>query len=274
MAIARLKLDAELDILNKGELVEALKTADAVQYARAQGMKHFGFPVLRSNAQTNPITGGAVTLGGTSVPGQPNTGPRQGYTWRVVRVSVAGLTSSAATALSGTGTFTSAGGSAALSAGSVLNGFDVTAAAPGTPPVSATVTVTNVAGGPYTYTLTEGAAGGTLSIRYPVGLVASGGAPTVAVAAAAGGASGSIDVYGQFNAVNDSLTMYKGDPGNDRFVATISAAQPWWTSSHAVLLKAGEFLTFVGSNLAASTLAISGEVYETPAELAYKLIGG
>jgi hypothetical protein len=112
-----------------------------------------------------------------------------------------------------------AAGSAALPAGASLSGFTVTTGAPGTPPVAATVTVTNVTGGPLTYSLEETASGGLLQQTYtpPLQPSPSGAAPTVSIGAAAGGAAGNITVTGTLAATGGftgTAGLYSGSPGS------------------------------------------------------------
>lgn len=100
--------------------------------------------------------------------------------------------------------FTAAGGAASLpTAATRLTGFDVTWGA-ATTAQAVTVTVSNVTGGNMAYTIYEAVgAGGSLSIRYPGnGILETGGQATVTVAAATGGSSGNIAVYG-----NNSLSV-------------------------------------------------------------------
>jgi hypothetical protein len=92
-----------------------------------------------------------------------------------------------------------AAGTATLPAGSTLTGFDLTVSA-ATAAGLATVTVSNVIGGNYTYSIQEETGGGvTMSIRYPgSGLPATSAAavPTVAIGTLASGGSGTINIYG------------------------------------------------------------------------------
>lgn|SRR5487761_66554 len=89
-----------------------------------------------------------------------------------------------------------AAGSASLGVTDALTGFDVTMAAIAAA-AGGTVTVSNVVGGPYLFNF-EGQVGNAalLSVRFPNPLLASGGAPTVAIGAIVGGGAGNINVYG------------------------------------------------------------------------------
>jgi hypothetical protein len=100
------------------------------------------------------------------------------------------------------GAFTAAGASVALPlfvGQQYLQSFDVEAVGNGTVAVVATVTVSNVVGGPFVYLLNEIVGTPTdLSISYPGnGLLGTGGDPTVTVSAVANGSSGTISLEGQ-----------------------------------------------------------------------------
>lgn len=271
---ARLDIGAELDFLTKGELDNSLERAAGVWRDFAFGQKHFSLPVMRGN-----VTNGSLTLGSTGDPGQAGgqqvyCGPRQGWAWRVTRISVIGLASVPASQNAVSAAFAAAAaGSAVVPGGAALTGFDVTTAPPAAA-TATTVTVSNVVGGPLTYNVVETvASGGLLSIRFPVPLVASGGNATVAVAAAAGGAAGNITAYGTFFASSDSVNIYRGDPDASRFVDVLNAASPTRTPSQGLLLKPGDHLVVSGSSLGATQLTVSGEAFEAPANMMYKLIG-
>lgn len=104
-----------------------------------------------------------------------------------------------------------AGGSATLPAGSSLTGFDVNIAA-ATAAGATTVTVSNVLGANYVYTIQqETTQGAVLSIRYPgngLPAASSGAVPTVTVNATAGGGAGTISIYG--NSVNSAQSIVIG----------------------------------------------------------------
>lgn len=111
--------------------------------------------------------------------------------------------------------FTAAGGSASLPlfvGPQYLQGFDIEAAGNGTVAGNATVTVSNVVGGPFVYVLNEIVGTPTdLSVQYPGnGLLGSGSDPTVTVSAVASGSSGTITLQGQ----NQSQTPVNGTTVN------------------------------------------------------------
>lgn len=87
--MGKFKLDfgAEIEVLTKSELddsLDGLPTGIWAQYAR--GLKHLDLPVM-----SGAVAGGALRLGGSDSPDQTFCGPRQGFVWRVARISVFGL---------------------------------------------------------------------------------------------------------------------------------------------------------------------------------------
>jgi hypothetical protein len=118
---------------------------------------------------------------------------------RLIVYQPAPLTS---TVVGAAGAFTAAGGGSATLPLTVyqqyLTGFDVNAGV-ATGAVAVTVTVSNVVGGPYTYTFEESTTSTSgLSVRYPgPGLLGAGGDPTVTVGV--GDAAGTISAYGTSN---------------------------------------------------------------------------
>lgn len=90
----QLALGAELDILTKKELGEELRAAhqrwQQQVHAWELGKKHQGLPVARGVADGS----GHLTLGSTTDPDQVYLGPREGFVWQVVRVSVGIMASS------------------------------------------------------------------------------------------------------------------------------------------------------------------------------------
>lgn len=162
--MAKFKLDfgGEIELLTQGELDDTMdKLPGGIWGEYARGLKHLDLPVL-----TGKVAGGAITLGASDIAGQTPCGPRQGYVWRVVRVSVYGL------------------------------------------------------------------------------------------------------------AAGDVVQLYKGDVAASRFVTAISAADPCLTPSHGLLLKPGSYLTVDGAGLVATSVTVTGEVFEAPAEQIFKVIGG
>lgn len=277
MARFRFDFGAEFDMLTQPELDRSLGRIEQMWRSYAVGRKPFALPVMRGK-----VAGGVLQLGSSSDPGQVSCGPRSGWAWRVTRISVAGLSSTTGDNTSGVSASFTAGnaGTATLPGLYRLWGFDITTGAPAAPPVAATVTVSNVSGGPYTYTLMETANGGLLQVRFPIPLASTGTAPAVSVAAAAGGAAGQINAFGSFlglqaNApVYDQVTVYKGDPDLSKYVTTLGTQSPSWTGSQGCLLLPGDHIVVAGTGLAAANLTVTGEAVEAPAEMIYKLVGG
>lgn len=87
----KFKLDfgADIELLTRDELGGELRAAehrwDLLWRTRLAGLRHMPIPVARGTSDGS----GDITLGQTSDPDQPYLGPREGYAWRVVRVSVA-----------------------------------------------------------------------------------------------------------------------------------------------------------------------------------------
>lgn len=85
---ARLDFGAELDLASGAELRELGDRFEALWRDYASGLKHIRLPVMRGTVDAN----GNLNVGMTEVPDQPYCGPQQGFVWRVLRVSVYGLT--------------------------------------------------------------------------------------------------------------------------------------------------------------------------------------
>ena len=90
MAKVKLELGAELDLLNKHELGEALDAkADAWRRYDAKGLKRQAFT---SNAA---VAGAALLIGDSSIPqgqlGAKALGPGEGWAWKITRISVTGF---------------------------------------------------------------------------------------------------------------------------------------------------------------------------------------
>jgi hypothetical protein len=83
----RLELRAEVDLLNKNELEDALDKNDRWQREAAFGLKHMDIPRMLGTPG-----GGTLALGGDQAD-QPITGPKAGWVWGVKRISVDGLAS-------------------------------------------------------------------------------------------------------------------------------------------------------------------------------------
>lgn len=81
----RLELRAEIDVLNKQELSDALDKHGSWEREAAFGLKHMDLPKM-----TGTPSGGALALGGDQAD-QPMVGPKAGWVWGVKRVSVDGL---------------------------------------------------------------------------------------------------------------------------------------------------------------------------------------
>lgn len=148
------------------------------------------------------------------------------FDWHVPFAAIAVNVISGSTPASG-GAFVTGGNSfaagaaanAALPNGASLTGFDISTANPGAT-VSGSVGIINLATPIQNYTLVETAANGAyLTVRFPAPLPASGPGvgPTVQVPAIAGGAAGTINVYGVTPTVAAlaaaGLTIAAGPPG-------------------------------------------------------------
>lgn len=149
--------------------------------------------------------------------------PAVGREWaiRQLKFSDANLLapSTPGTATSASGSFAAAAaGSASLPAGASIAGFTVTMA-PEATAVSGTVTVTGVTGGTQSYTITDGPAGGLLTVTFPAPLPPTSSATqiTVNVPAITGGGAGSIVITGITAAtggVTGQATFYVGSPSS------------------------------------------------------------
>ena len=87
MSKVKLQLGAELDLLNKGELDDALFQHDAWVRDAAYGVKQQDIPRM-----IGTVSGTDITLGGDQAD-QPQVGPKSGWYWAVHRISVYGLAS-------------------------------------------------------------------------------------------------------------------------------------------------------------------------------------
>jgi hypothetical protein len=83
----RLRLDAEIDLLNKGELTDALDQAGAWERQAAFGLRHQELPRM-----VGTPSGGSLNLGGDQAEGT-FCGPKSGQMWKVTRIAVDGLAS-------------------------------------------------------------------------------------------------------------------------------------------------------------------------------------
>jgi len=152
-----------------------------------------------------------------------------------------------------------AAGNAALSSTSDhLTGFDVTMAAVAAA-AGGTVTVSNVAGGPFVYDIEALVGQATLlSIRFPTSLPPSGGAPTVAISAIVGGGAGNIDIFGITSAAPAVVLLHDGLAANNRLLAVIDIAAAGQTDGttggDGVDVTAGIFMEVV-------TGSVEGVVY-------------
>lgn len=81
----RLRLDAELDLLNKDELRDELNRATKWLYDAAYGVAHIDIPKM-----SGAISGGSLNLGADQAE-QVFCGPKSGRIWSVLRISVDGL---------------------------------------------------------------------------------------------------------------------------------------------------------------------------------------
>lgn len=87
MAKVRLELGAELDLLNKGELSDALSKHDQWERDAAYGLRQQDLQRMYGTP-----AGGALALGSDQPDGQ-YCGPRPGWFWAVHRIAVDGLAS-------------------------------------------------------------------------------------------------------------------------------------------------------------------------------------
>jgi hypothetical protein len=88
MAKFKIGAGAELELLTKEELSDALSEADAWEVARLQAEKWMRLPQLLSGNASS----GSLVLGETA---GDIVGPREGYFWSIRRLVVSGLTSGA-----------------------------------------------------------------------------------------------------------------------------------------------------------------------------------
>lgn len=87
MAKVRLEVGAELDLLSPRELDETIGKHASIWQEAARGLKHLGLPTARGTVSAGNVTLGAGLDTGDGV----YLGPREGFWWRVIRVSVDGL---------------------------------------------------------------------------------------------------------------------------------------------------------------------------------------
>ncbi|TNC19059.1 hypothetical protein [Amycolatopsis alkalitolerans] len=89
-----LKLGAKLDLLTRGELADELATAQKRWMQQSHtwqlGKKRLSLPVARGTADV----GGNLSLGSQQAADQVLLGPRQGFVWKVVRISFATMAAS------------------------------------------------------------------------------------------------------------------------------------------------------------------------------------
>jgi hypothetical protein len=86
MAKVRLELGAEFDLLTKSEMADVLAGHGTWEREAAFGLKDIRLPRM-----TGVIDGGDVAIGGDAAPGVAPCGPRQGWCWKVERISVSGI---------------------------------------------------------------------------------------------------------------------------------------------------------------------------------------
>jgi len=85
MPKVKLQLGAELDVLNKGELADALDQHSSWERQAAFGLRHQDLPRMIGTPAA-----GVLALGGDQ-PDQPMCGPGVGWYWAVQRIAVDGL---------------------------------------------------------------------------------------------------------------------------------------------------------------------------------------
>ncbi len=86
MSKVKIALGAELDILNAGELDDALGKHSSWEREAAFGLRHADLPLLQGNVDNS----GVLALGGDQADGKL-VGPPSGFYWSVRRLSVEGL---------------------------------------------------------------------------------------------------------------------------------------------------------------------------------------
>lgn len=158
-------------------------------------------PVYRALSQTIPVTTGFgnVSFGG----------PTDGREWVVKLLVAVNGTYRFATSSGASGSGSGAAGVTVTGPASMtaVTGFDVTAGIP-TAAGTVLVTLSGVAGGPYTYELVETLAGGgqlQRTLNLPVT-----GVPTLTVAADATGGAVSANLFGTLNGDASQITWYVG----------------------------------------------------------------
>lgn len=87
MAKVRLELGAELDMVNKGELEDALHNSGAWEREAAFGLRQIDIPQMIGTVSAGAIKLGADQAGGIVC------GPPAGWYWAIRRISVDGLAS-------------------------------------------------------------------------------------------------------------------------------------------------------------------------------------
>lgn len=210
-----------------------------------QADQHHGslMGALASGRPIRRVLPGTLTASGTGTDiiissNQSQMGPAQGRLWMIRKLVIAPVpattpVTSGGTPVNASGAFAAAAaGSAALPAGASITGFTITAGPIAAAALTAAVTVTNVPNGPLTYNFDFPNAGDSpavLNITFPVPLPATGGAPTVSIAAAVGGSAGNITVYGTSAASSVTADVYVGasaDVNNTDFEALEALAAP------------------------------------------------
>lgn len=246
-----------------GRLTASLDRADQREAARLRRAAMNENQPISTPAFSFTSTQGLVT---TTNPGfcPQAWGPNTGYFWAIQRITVAGLIAASAGAADGNvGTITAAtAGNVSLpNATDLLTGFDIHLSTVGS--AAMTVTLSNVTGGPYIYTILTG--GSSLTITYPQPIPASGGAPKLAWSATAA-AVGNASIYGLTAAsAQDVLSIYKGtspqgaQPQNaiDTLLGNNGYAQPVHIGTKGIILRPDESLIFAGTALAASTYYVN-----------------
>ena len=205
---------------------------------------------------------GVPAAGAVTITSQEMWGPKTGYFWAVQSIRVNGLADSASDNQAGAaGTITAGAGTASLPAGSTLTGFTATFSAATS---SGTITVSNVNGGPFTYSIPSGATSFTQS--YGAGLEDSSATSGPAVTAAGlGTAAGNIAVYGTTGAYNvDNVSIYRGPAGftqPQNFMYELNPQNPTWKPGRTeFILQPGDWVTVSGTGLASPLITVAFDV--------------
>lgn len=286
MAKVRLELGAELDLLNKGELADALKANDKWQQDAAFGTRHQTLPRMIGS-----VAGGVLALG-YDQPDQVYCGPREGWYWAVSRVSVDGLAVTAPTTnyptVTASGNITDPGASTTIAS---ISAASLTAVAPAGSlwqvQWMASLQGTPGAGDQDNMQLNSNLATKQIGIfpaqdgnyqQLGATFVVPAGAGILVQSIAA--ASGATAIYGaQITATYvqtaplvpavDVVKLYN----QNRFVGYVSAQPGYQTfGQRDFVMKPGDFLRVTGTGLnTTSQVEVYGEAISVPGPMMWKL---